>query len=185
MHSPYVLQRNTCLSCEPEAMMSPVGLNLHENTSPACPVSSMMGARSPEVLAGPCNSFASSDSSASYCNENGCALCGCITDCMHVSGLLTSGLAFVLCVKAPSSTRCRFTMAPPWPLASGECARLTSAIAGLPTPSCSDQPPRPYQCRLLLSCESAVTPASLSYSTRSGVVAVSEHACPSQKFSVI
>lgn len=66
-HSPYVLQRNTCLSCDPEAMMSPVGLNLHENTSPACPVSSMMGARSPEVLAGPCNSFISSDSSASYC----------------------------------------------------------------------------------------------------------------------
>ena len=78
---------------------------------------------------------------------------------MNVDGLLTSGLAFVLCVKAPSSTRCRFTMAPPWPLASGECARFTSAIAGLPHPSYFDQPPRLYQRLLLLGCESTVTPA--------------------------
>ena len=53
-HSPYVRQRKMCLSCEPEAMTSPVGLNLQVNTSPACPVRSMIGARRADVLAGPC-----------------------------------------------------------------------------------------------------------------------------------
>ena len=52
-HSPYVLQKNRCLSCDPDATTVPSGLNFAVNTSPAWPDSSMMGASRAEVLAGP------------------------------------------------------------------------------------------------------------------------------------
>ena len=47
--SPYVFQRKMCLSKEPDATTSPLGLNFIVNTSPAWPVSSMMGACSRDV----------------------------------------------------------------------------------------------------------------------------------------
>eukprot|EP00964_Phaeocystis_antarctica_P083228 scaffold52343_cov56-Phaeocystis_antarctica.AAC.3 len=53
LHSPKTSHSRSSLSCEPDTMWRPSGLNLLDRTGPACPVSSMMGASSSDVLCGP------------------------------------------------------------------------------------------------------------------------------------
>ena len=94
-----------------------MGLNLQVKTSPACPVSSMMGASRADVLAGPYMQIGTLHAWL-------CKTCSFLRFKLRQStgvwGWFTSGFALLLCVRAPSSTRCLFTMAPSWPFASGE-----------------------------------------------------------------